>query len=139
MIPVEGGVRPVYFITEFNIEDRMTELCPICGKPLYQGYCDQCLVDFSGISDDARAFVHLVVKLPLFSAESKSDRTALCVSAVNGMESLKSDWPSLIQAFDELKATNNLPQLRVIASRPSTKIDDPFFQDGSRSVGNKKF
>ncbi len=139
-LPVIGGVRPVYFITEFNINDRMTELCPICGQGLYNSYCDRCIIDFTGIDDDSRAYMNLVAKMETFNTSSASDRKALFASAKNGITGLKSEWPALAQTFDELKATQQLPQIRVITSRPSKQgKEDPFFQDGNRSVGNKKF
>jgi hypothetical protein len=137
MIPVEGGVRPVYFVTELNILDRMTELCPLCEKALYDNYCDSCQVNFLGIDDDSRAFINLVSKMDNFSNSSMSDRKALVASSMKG--SLKSDWPSLSQYFDEMKILGTLPKLRIIATRPAKKVADPYFQDGNRSVGNKKF
>lgn len=139
IIPVEDGVRPVYFIIELNIQDRITELCPFCENGLYQGYCDSCQVNFSGLDDDCRAFIYLVSKMDNFNSNSMSDRKVLMASSVKGLGSLKSDWPSLSQSFDEMKLLGTLPKLRFIASRPAKKVDDPFFQDGNRSVGNKKF
>ena len=136
-LPVKGGVRPVYFITEFNINDRMTELCPICGQALYNSYCDHCIINFTGIDDDSRAFMALVSKMGTFNYSSNSDRKALLASAQSGVAGLKSEWPALAQTFDGLKAIQQLPQIRIIGSRPSKA--DPFFVDGSRSVGNKKF
>lgn len=133
ILPVKGGVRPVYFITEFNINDRITELCSICSTPLYKSYCDHCQVNFIGIEDDCCYYMALVSEMDTFNKSSASDRKALVASAQKGMGSLKSEWHSLAQVFDELKATQQLPRIRVIASRPS-KVD-PFFQNGSRSVG----
>lgn len=139
MIPVENGARLVYYIIELNIQDRLIEICPFCGGTLYQGYCDHCPVNLVGIDDDSRAYMALISKMDNFNSKSMSDRKAVVTSAMKGLENLKSDWPSLSNVFEELKILNTLPQLRVIASRPAKKVDDPFFQDGYRSVGNKKF
>ena len=73
-----------------------------------------------------------------FDVNSYSDRKAVFASASKGLEDLKTTWPSLIQKFEELKATNSLPKLRVLSSRPTT-IKDPFFMDGNRSFGQKTY
>ena len=137
MLPVEGKVLPVYKITELNPEDRIIELCPFCGETLYKGYCEKCQSNFSGIGDDERAYVKLISDTKNFDVTSFSDRKAVAASAKKGLDDLKETWPSLVQVFDELKVTNSLPKLRVIMNRPS--IADPYFQDGNRSFGQKKF
>jgi hypothetical protein len=137
MLPVEGKVLPVYKITELNPEDRIVELCPLCGESLYKGYCEKCQQNFSAIGDDARAYVNLIAATDTFSVDSFSDRKAVVVCAQKGLEDLKGAWPSLVQKFDELKLTNSLPRLRVVLNRPS--VADPYFQDGNRVFGHNKF
>jgi len=139
MVSDLGMVRPVFFITGISVKDRITELCPLCGGTLYEGYCEYCQVDFSSVGDDARAYVSLVKELGNFNLKSASDRKALIVSAMKGLNNLRSEWPSQSQKFDELKATQSLPQIRIIASRPSKRRDDPFYNNGVRPVGNKEF
>jgi len=137
MIPIEGKILPVYKITELNPQDRIVEICPLCGETLYRGYCDQCELNFLSIGDDERAFINLISESPKFNRNNFSDRRAVYVSAQKGIEDLKQTWPSLAKKFDELKLVNNLPKLRIIMNRPS--IADPFFQDGNRSFGNRTF
>lgn len=136
-LPVEGTVLQVYKVTELNLEERIVEICPICGKTMWKGWCENCQINIFGVGDDERAFMKLVADSDNFNADSHSDRKALVASATKGMDDLKGTWPSLVKEFDELKATGNLPKLKVIGNRPSTA--DPFFQDGNRSVGNKSF
>lgn len=134
MIPLEGKVVPVYRITELNPDDRITELCPICGAGLYKGYCSKCELDFSGIGDDERSYVSLVSKKESFNPNNFSDRRALYASAIKGTEDLRQTWPSVQKEFEELKLLNSLPQLRVIKEMPSEKkIADPFNMNGNRS------
>lgn len=134
----DQGVRPIYPILSLNIQDRMIELCPICGETLFSGYCQHCQANFAGIGDDERAYVKLIADSGNFEVKSHSDRKAVYASASKGLEDLKTTWPSIIQRFEELKATNSLPKLRVLSSRPTT-VKDPFFVDGNRSFGSKVY
>lgn len=138
MLPANGTVLPVYKITELNPEDRIVELCPICGETLYKGYCEKCVSNFSGIGDDELAYVNLIADSDLFEASSHSDRKAVVASARKGLEDLKQTWPSLMKTFGDLKLTNSLPKLRVVMNRPSD-VADPYFQDGNRSFGNRTY
>jgi hypothetical protein len=140
----DGAVSPIYPILSLNLQDRIIDICPICGESLFKGYCTKCQISFGGvggignvgIGDDERAYMKLVSDSENFNKDAYADRKALYASAVKGLEDLKKTWPSLIQKFEELKMTNSLPKLRVIVSRPST-VKDPFFQDGNRSFGQK--
>lgn len=134
----QGTVRPIYPILSLNIHDRMIELCPICGETLFAGYCQHCQANFAGIGDDERAYVKLIADSGNFDVKCHSDRKAVYASASKGLEDLKATWPSIIQRFEELKATNSLPKLRVLSSRP-VSVKDPFFADGNRSFGNKAY
>ena len=134
----QGAVRPIYPILSLNIHDRMIELCPICGETLFKGYCQHCQANFAPISDDERAYVRLIANSGNFEVKSHADRKAVFASASKGLEDLKATWPSIIQKFEELKATNSLPKLRILISRP-TSVKDPFFTDGNRSFGNKTY
>jgi hypothetical protein len=134
-----GTVSPIYAITALNMQDRIVEMCPICGFTLYHGYCEECQNNFAGIGDDERAYARLVVQTGKFASNSSVERKALLASASKGIDDLKVTWPSVSQQFDELKLTNSLPKLRVISSRPNTVVKDPFFMDGNRSVGNRSF
>jgi len=136
-LPVEGTVLQVYKVSELNLEDRIVEICPICGKTMYKGWCENCQCNISGVGDDERAFMKLVADSDNFNTDGFADRKALVASALQGIDDLKITWPSLVKEFDELKATGNLPKLKVIGNRPSTA--DPFFQDGNRSFGNKQY
>lgn len=137
-----GAVYPVYPILSLNLHDRMVELCPFCGETLYKGYCEKCNTRFSGentgIGDDTKAYIHLIARSGKFDANSFSDRKAVMASASKGLDDLRITWPSISQKFDELKMTGDLPKLRFISSRP-TSVQDPFFMNGNRSVGNRSF
>jgi len=128
----------VYRITELNPQDRISELCPICGETLYQGYCEKCQSSFAGMDDDSRAYAKLVADSVNFNAKSFSDRKALLASAMKGLEDLRQTWPMIAQTFDDLKLTNSLPKLRIIGNRPST-VADPYHVGGVRMTGNKSF
>lgn len=139
VIPRLGGVAIVYRITDLNLEDRIIEICPICGEALYMGLCESCQVNITGVGDDERAFMKLAVDYARSHSDSFgfSDRKALVASAMKGIDDLKITWPSIIEEFDRLKATGNLSKLKIIGNRPSTA--DPFFVDGARAFGNKSF
>jgi hypothetical protein len=139
IIPNGNSVVQVYRITDLNLPGRILETCPICGQTLWKGYCEKCQANFAGIGDDERAYVKLVSISDQFDAGSFSDRKHLLASAGKGLEDLKSTWPSIAKKFDELKLIGGLPKLRVVANRPSATVSDPFFQEGNRAFGNRKF
>lgn len=133
----DGTFATVYRITELNINERIIELCPICGEILWKGYCNGCDSMFANVGDDERAYVNLVANSGRMNPKSSSDRKALVISAGKGIDSLKADWPILAAIFDELKATENLPKMKKIADRPSvmpTEIKDPFHVYGKRHL-----
>jgi len=132
-----GVVSPIYPILSLNLNDRMVEICPLCGETLFKGYCQKCNANFAGIADDERAYVKLVAQSDNYVG-GISDRKAIMASASKGLEDLRLTWPSISPTFDELKITGNLPKLRLISSRPNS-VKDPFFMDGNRSVGNRSF
>lgn len=133
IIPVKDGVAIVYRITELNPNDRIVELCPLCGEIFYRGYCPKCELDFSVIGDDERAYVKLVSDSDRFDIKSHSDRKAVHASASKGMEDLRITWPSIAPTFEDLKLTNSLPKLRMIKNIPATQVADPFHVSGHRS------
>lgn len=139
----DGKVAPIYPILSLNMDDRIIELCPICGEVLFKGYCNKCSISLGGlgsinIGDDERAYMKLVSDSANFNCNSYADRQALYADAIQGLDRLKKTWPSIIQKFEELKLTNSLPKLRIIASRP-TQVQDPFFSDGNRAFGHKTY
>jgi len=134
MVPgTDGKVVRVYRITELNPDDRIVELCPICGDILYKGYCSKCELNFAGVQDDERAYIHLIARSSNFNAKSHSDRKALHASSTKGLEDLRVTWPSIAPTFDDLKLTNNLPRLRMIKNIPAVQVADPFHVSGNRS------
>jgi hypothetical protein len=122
----------VYKISELNLNDRVIELCPLCGEILWKGYCAECDSNFAGIGDDERAYVKLIVESGKINIKTASDRKAVVVSAVKGIDDLKITWPGIIKEFEELRLTGNLPKLRKIANRPSKAPADPFHVSGNR-------
>lgn len=124
----------VYKITELNLNDRIIEICPICGEILWKGYCSACDSNFVGVGDDERSYIKLIVDSGKINEKSVSDRKAVIVSAAKGVEDLKMTWPGLYKEFEELKLTGNLPKLRKIANRPAQAPADPF-----HVAGNRKF
>lgn len=125
----------VYKISELNLNDRIIEICPICGEVLWRGYCEKCNSNFAGIGNDERAYVRLIAESGKFQTSSVSDRKAVLTSAAKGIEDLKITWPSIFKRFEELKLTGDLPKLRMIANRPAqvpVDIQDPFHVSGKR-------
>lgn len=133
ILPGPGNTyMTIYKITELNMNDRIIELCPMCGEILFKGYCSKCESNFSGIGDDERAYIKLIVDSEDFNVSSFSDRKALLVSAGKGLDDLKSIWRKIRRTFDELKATGDLPKLRKIMDRPAQQKMDPFHVSGKR-------
>jgi len=130
---IDGKIVRVYRINELNPDDRIVELCPICGEILYKGYCSKCELNFAGVQDDERAYVHMIALSPNFNAKSHSDRKALHASATKNLEDLRVTWPSIAPTFDDLKLTNNLPKLRMIKNIPAVQVADPFHVSGNRA------
>jgi hypothetical protein len=134
IIPYIGNTfASVYKINELNLNDRIIEICPICGEILWKGYCESCNSSFAGVGDDERAYVKLIVDSGKIQSNSVSDRKAIVVSAAKGIDDLKVTWPGIYKTFEELKLTGNLPKLRKIANRPATlPVQDPFNVSGNR-------
>ena len=128
----DNTVADVYRITDLNLNDRIVEICPMCGAVLFKGFCSKCELSFAGIGDEERAYVKLISESGKFKWESYSDRKAVHASATKGIKDLGSTWPSLWRKFDELKMTGNLPKLRQVEDRPATRIADPFNVSGNR-------
>jgi hypothetical protein len=134
MVPgTDGKVVRVYRITELNPDDRIVELCPICGDILSKGYCSKCELNFAGVQDDERAYAKLVTSSGNFNVKSHSDRKALHASASKGLSDMRVTWPSITPTFDDLKLTNNLPKLRMIKNIPAVQVADPFHVSGHRT------
>jgi hypothetical protein len=120
------------------MQDRIVELCPICGDAMYKGFCDKCQLNFGNVGPDERAYVKLIVDKTGFDPRSLSDRKAVHASASKGLSDLRLTWPCTAYLFDELKLTNDLPRLRIMSSKPSS-VADPFFNNGSRAFGNRQY
>jgi hypothetical protein len=129
---LDNTYATVYRISELNLNDRVIELCPLCGEILWKGYCAECDSNFAGIGDDERAYVKLIVESGKINNKTASDRKAVVVSAAKGIDDLKCTWPGIIKEFEELRLTGNLPKLRKIANRPSKAPADPFHVSGNR-------
>ena len=113
VISIPGGFAIVYRIIEFSPENRIVELCPLCLKALYRNFCEDCVVDFSGIGDDEKAYIRLIASSGKLKPEIIK---ALIASASKGLDDLRKTWPSFSQRFDELKP---FPVLKVVGSRPA--------------------
>lgn len=125
MVPVGDDLFPVYKITELNKEDRVIDLCPICGGTLYKSYCGSCQVNFSDIGEDEKAFLKLAVDKRAFNSSSFADNKEALKLARESIDALKKTWPAVGKVFDDLKYVNNLPKLRIMRSTPS-RVSDPF-------------
>ena len=130
-----GKLRPTYYITSLNLQDRIIEHCPICNSILFNGYCEACDIDFKSIGIEERAYVRLITEKGSFDKKSYADRKAVLASASKGIEDLKLTWPSIAIRFDELKATDALPKLKFIKPTISEQKVDPFY----RSEGNRSY
>jgi len=122
----EGKVVPVYKITELNIDDRIVEICPICGEILFKGYCSKCALNFSDIEIEARQIIKLIVDEGKVNVESYSDKKALMADAIKGVMSMRQIWPSIDIKYRELKLSDNLPKLKMVKTLPSEQVADPF-------------
>lgn len=128
----DNKVYPVYRLSELNMDERVVELCPICGEILFRGYCEPCELNWSDVEDSARAFVALVVQEGKLNTKSASDRRALLGDAVKGVMQLRQVWPSVEGRYRELKLTDNLPRLKMVKSLPAEQVKDPFHPSGHR-------
>lgn len=116
----------IYRITQLNPEDSIVELCPFCDEIMYKGYCPKCNANFAGVGDEERAYVRLASEKETFDVKSASDRRAILVDAMKGLEELRKNWPGSSIRFRELKALGDLPKLRKKRTLPSVKMADPF-------------
>ena len=140
MLPIDGTVLQVYRITELNLNDRLVQICPVCGEFMYKAWCERCHLNLDGVGDDERAFMKLVADSGHLNVKSLMERKALLVSALKGIEDLRMTWPSIVPKFEELKSLGNLPKLKAVCNRPSTAATaDPFFQNGNRTFGNRSY
>jgi len=130
---INNTFASVYKITELNINDRLIEYCPFCGETLWKGYCSKCESNLSGIGDDERAFIKLIVDAKKINVSTLSDRKAVIVCALKGIEVLRESWPSIRSSFDEQKLLGTLPVLKTLANRPSNIKMDPFNISGNRT------
>jgi hypothetical protein len=137
IIPLKGsdGFAVVYRITELNAQDRIIEVCPFCDEILWEGYCERCQTNFTEVGKDELAYIRLITE---FCKDRKdiigsSDRKAIWVSALKGLEDLYKTWPGVIERFQELKATDSLPKLKKSKQLPSVKPADPFGVSGNRT------
>jgi hypothetical protein len=134
IVPYENNTfTTVYRITELNIDDRLIEYCPFCGETLWKSYCSKCESNLSGIGDDERVFIKMVVDAKKINVKTMSDRKAAIVCALKGIEQLKESWPSLRDRFDEQKLLGTLPVLKTLANRPPNIKVDPFNISGNRT------
>jgi hypothetical protein len=113
----------VYRISELNPEDQVIEMCPFCKEALYKGYCEADNADFSGMSDNVKAFIHLITKSANYE---KSDRKDILISAGKGLDDLRKTWPKVAREYDRLDLVNDLPRLKISRSLPNSKPADPF-------------
>lgn len=130
---INNTFASVYKITELNIDDRLIEYCPFCGETLWKGYCSECESNLSGIGDDERSFIKMIVDAKKINVGTLSDRKAVIVCALEGIEKLKESWPSIRISFDEQKLLGTLPVLKTLANRPSNIKMDPFNISGNRT------
>ena len=103
------------------------------GTLLFKDYCEDCYMDFSGVSKEARQFLRIAYNEGV--TPKKSDRMAilgLISAAKTGIQELKRLFPEIGIIYDELESTDNLPSLKNnnATNRESVK-SDPF--------GNKRF
>ena len=75
----------------------------------------------------------LVVNCEKFNVKSHSDRKAVHASASKNLSDMRITWPSISPTFDDLKATNSLPKLRMIKNMPAVQVADPFHVSGNRA------
>jgi hypothetical protein len=119
-LPLDSAkITPIYSIVELSASNRIIELCPRCEKLLFRGFCETCSMNLSGVGEYERAYMQLIFKYTGQVIWDKNLIRSIVVSALKGLEDLRLTWPVISGVFDDLKAKNKLPILRIISNRPS--------------------
>lgn len=98
------------------------------GRPLREGECDQTNRSWTGVDDVTRAVLHLAVtqtrELTISQLKDAHDTLDL-VLTTNGPATIRKRFPKASLTFDELKAQNKLPSLKLARGSLSRK-NNPF-------------
>jgi|2_EtaG_2_1085320.scaffolds.fasta_scaffold01103_10 hypothetical protein len=129
----DGKIYKLYTVGDFPSE--IYEESPLApGKLLYNGSCEICGMDFTGVSKEARQFLRVAYNEGV--TPRKSDRMAMLgivTAAKSGIAELKNIFPEVGIVYDELAKTDELPSLKsVTANQNGQSISDPF-------SGNQRF
>jgi hypothetical protein len=128
----DGKVYKLYTVGVFPSE--IYEESPLApGTLLYNGSCEVCGMDFTGVSKEARQFLRVAYNEGV--TPRKSDRMAMLgivTAAKSGIEELKNIFPEVGIVYDELAKTDELPSLKsTTANQNGNDVSDPF--------GNKRY
>jgi len=113
-----GKMFRIFSVQEFSPEGRVVEMSPLSPKTaLFDGYCSATSINFSGITDDCRAFMRIVLdqteaKGAGYQLSASDKRDLISVARSKGIGSLKVMYPDLAVVFDEMKSIDDLPRLK---------------------------
>jgi len=129
----DGRVYKLYTVGDFPSE--IYEESPLApGTLLYNGSCEVCGMDFTGVSKEARQFLRVAYNRG--DTPKNSDRInmlGLVTWAKKGIEELKNVFPEAGMDYDELAKTDELPSLKSVTANQNGQVgSDPF-------SGNKRF
>ena len=128
----DGKVYKLYVVGDFPSE--IYEESPFSpGTLLYNGSCDDCGIDFTGVSKEARQFLRVVYNEGV--TPKKSDRMAmlgLVTAAKSGIDELKKIFPEVGIVYDDLAKTDELPSLKSVNAKQNKVNSDPFGGNGNK-------
>jgi hypothetical protein len=119
----------VYPVGVFPEESALC--CPLTGKILNNGYSPDLDMSWAGVSEDCLVFISIIRGENPRETFGKFVAKALLKTAKEGLEALKKEYSKEALVYDELKALNQLPSLRVSLNSLATgrkigTLSDPF-------------
>jgi len=129
----DGKVYKLYVVGDFPSE--IYEESPLApGTLLFNGNCEVCGMDFSGVSKEARQFLRVAYNEE--ATPKENDRIAmlgLVAAAKSGVEELRRIFPEVGIVYDELAKTDELPSLKSVnAVENKSENSDPFGRGNQR-------
>lgn len=119
----------VYPVGVFPEESALC--CPLTGKILNNGYSPDLDMSWANVSEEALVFIKIIRDENPRETFGKFAAKALLKTAKEGLDALKAEYSKEALIYDELKALNQLPSLRVslnslAAGRKISSLADPF-------------
>jgi len=123
----DGKAYKLHLVGDFPSE--IYEESPLApGQFLFNGNCEVCGMDFTGVSKEARQFLRVAYNEGV--TPKNSDRISLgmlVAAAKSGIAELRNVFPDVGIKYDELAKTDELPSLKSVNSNQNgTTQSDPF-------------